>query len=124
MPDTTKIHAPSVDADGVQWDVSFPQLSQAFQEMLIDAVDIPIVLPTNFEGLVGKAVDFFYREATIFENAQDGFSTGGATVEGEEMISAVKGFHSVDLRCFNKLSNHVYAAKIGFSEQSCSKIQN
>jgi hypothetical protein len=76
--------------------MAFSQLCQAIQKMVVDAVDIPIVLATDFEGLVGEAVDLFHTETVISKSAKDGPPAGGAAVEGEETIVPVYGktFHN------------------------------
>ena len=86
VPDAAKVDAPSVDADGIYRDVLLAQFGQAFQEVFVDAIDVPIVLPADFEGMVGESVDFLHREITFGEGAQNGPSAGGAAIEGEETM--------------------------------------
>ena len=56
--------------------------------MLVDAVDIPIVFPADFEGLVGESIDLLHAEAAASEGAKDGPSAGGTAVEGKETLLA------------------------------------
>ena len=89
VPNAAEVETPSVDSDGIQGNMTFSKLLQAFEEVLVDAIDIPIVLTADFEGLVGEAVDLFHAESAVGEGAQDGASAGGAAVESQETI----GFH-------------------------------
>ena len=86
MSDAAEVDAPCVDTDGIQWNMPLAQVGQALEEMFVDAVDIPIVFASDFEGLVRETIDLFHREAAVLEGAEDGPSTGGTTVEGEETM--------------------------------------
>ena len=56
--------------------------------MLVDAIYIPVVLASDFEGLVRETIDLLHAEAVASEGAKDGPSAGGATVEGKETLLA------------------------------------
>ena len=56
--------------------------------MLVDAVDIPVVFSSYFEGLIGESVDFLHTETVIREDAEDGSPAGGTTIESEEAVGS------------------------------------
>ena len=79
----TVIHAPGVDAEGVQFAVAtLPESQQTLFQLIIKVGGIPVEYAVHLDVVVLEAVQLLHGDALAVELAQDRAAIAGAQVKG------------------------------------------